>query len=362
MPLNDNVLDDIYSGDVSLLNDGDTSMKTMSQNINTIIKNSPNPTEDPLLNRIVAADANLNSLDNTFSSLCEKKNIQDDIISIESVSRNEAILVNEVFGNLIKPTLSLEEFTTFPSKTNYVYILRHMNRTISIEEEQFLNGHKVFLKETLSDVSSVLEKLLEDYIPKLIDQVNNLKYLNGNLYNILTSNKDLVIPYADGFKNITTIDLSELDPDLIKLNIHNRDSFKKTVILFKQLVSVKEINVFIEMMKTLNIDDLYKDNTGLQPYIINILDLVKLIQECDVEKLINNISKLIKSLITTIDTIKKDNSSSLTDFELIKIDFIDMKLDATVALSMASKNVNLIVNLSTLFQTIEDLFEYTKQF
>lgn len=362
MSLNDNVLDDIYSGDVTLLDDGDTSMKTMTQNINTIIKNSPSPVEDPLLNRIVTADANLTNLDNTFGSLCEKKNIQDDIVAIESISRNEAILVNEVFGNLIKPTLSLEEFTTFNSKTNYEFTLRHMQRTISIEEEQFLDGHKVFLRETLNDVCSVLEKIQEDYIPKIIEQGNNLKYLNGNLYNTLTSNKDLVLPYADGFKNITTISLFELEPDLIKLNIANRDSFKKTVILFRQLMSIKEINSFLDVLQLMSLEPLDKDNNGILERTTTILDLAKMVQEVDIEKIINELNKRIQRNILNIDQIKKNETNIIDNFELIKINFIDMKIDSSGVISESSKYVSLITNLSTLFQTIEDLFEYTKQF
>lgn len=362
MSLNDNVLDDIYSGDVSLLDDNETSMKTVGENIISIIKNSPNPSTDPLLNRVVGADINLVSLVDGFNDLCEKKDMQKDILSVENISRNDALLIHNVFGNLLSEKLSLEEFTTFNSKTNYSYILRYMNTTISKEEESFINNRKVFLNETLDDVKVVLEKIKEEYVIKILETVGDLKSNYGDIYNNLTSNKDLVIPYNDGFNNITTINLSELDPSLIKLAITNKGSFIKTISLFRQLIDVKEVNVFIGSMSTFSTDILYKENSGLQPLSINILDLAKLVQECDIEKLILDLDKTIQGLISSIDTIKKDHTHDLTDFELIKENHLDMKIVSTEVIIRAGRIVSLMTNLPTLFETVNDLFEYTKQF
>ena len=362
MSLNDNVLDDIYTGDTSLLDDNETSMKTVTGNINTIIKNSQNPSQDPLLNRVITADVNLTTLSDSYDTLCEKKGVQEDIVTLESISRNEAILINEVFGNLLNSSLSLEQFTPFNSKTNYSYALRYMDKTISTEQESFINTYKVFLSETLKDVSSVLEKLLEDYYPNLTDNVNNLKYLNSNIYNKITSNKDLVVPYNDGFSNITNISLLELDPDLIKLTLDNKDSFKKTIILFRQLITIKEINCFIDILTNGDIQILYKDNSGIQEKSLTILDLAKIIQESNTELIVNSLVKEIEKTISDIDKLKTTNIESTDDFETIKVKFIDNKILANELICKANRLTNLTINLFSLVDTITDLFDYTKQF
>lgn len=362
MELNDNVLDDIYSGDVSLLDDKETSMKTVAENINTIIKNSPNPVEDPLLNRVVTADANLTSLVDNYNSLCEKKGIQEEIVSTENICRNEAILVNEVFGNLITPSLSLEEFTTFGSKTNYQYTLRHMEKSISKEKSEFVNTYNMFLNDMLKDVGSVLEKLLEDYCPMLQDKITNLKYHNSTICDKFNSNKNLVIPYNDGFSNIINIDLFQLDPDLIKLNISNRDSFKKTIILFRQLLDVKEINSFIDILGTGDFGILDKDNSGLIERSITISDLAKLVSESNVESIATNLLKEIQNTINDINNIKKVDEESSNDFEAIKLNFIEIKQYSNEMINKANRLTSLTINLFNFIDTVSDLFDYTKQF
>lgn len=362
MELNDNVLDDVYSGDVNLLDDNETSMKTVTENINTIIKSSPNPVQDPLLNRVVTADANLTSLIDNYNSLCEKKGIQEEIVSTETICRNEAILVNEVFGNLITPNLSLEEFTTFSSKTNYQFTLRHMEKSISKEKGEFVNTYNMFLNDILKDVGSVLEKLLEDYCPVLQDKITNLKYHNSTICDKFNSNKNLVIPYNDGFNNIINIDLYELDPDLIKLNINNRDSFKKTVILFRQLLNIKEINSFIDILSNGDFSILDKESSGLAQRSITISDLAKLITESNIENITGNLLKEIQNTINDIEGIKKVNMEPSEEFESMKLKFIEIKQYSNEMINKANRLTNLTVNLFNFIDTVSDLFDYTKQF
>lgn len=362
MELNDNVLDNIYSGDVSLLDDKETSMKNISENINTIIKNSPNPTQDPLINRVVTADINLTNLVDNYNSLCEKKSIQEEIVSTENICRNEAILINEVFGNLITPSLSLEEFTTFGSKTNYQFTLRHMEKTISKEEGEFINNYNLFLNNILKDVNSALEKLIEDYHPVLQDKIGNLKYHNSSICDKFNTNKNLVIPYGDGFSNIVNIDLFQLDPDLIKLSINNRDSFKKTVILFRQLLDVKEINSFIDVLGTGDFGILDKDNSGLIERSITISDLAKLVSESNVENIAANLLKEIQNTINDINNIKKVGEEFSNDFEAIKLNFIEIKQYSNEMINKANRLTSLTINLFNFIDTVSDLFDYTKQF
>lgn len=362
MGLNDDVMEDIdTTTDPSFINDD--TMKTVSENINTIIKDSGDVTDNAMLNRIVSADIAIKTLDEEYTSICEKRAIEEEVISKESISRIDAELIQHIFSGLLTPTVTLEQFTTVNSKTNYAFAIRYMVSRISLEQENMNINYSLFLNKSLSDVSSVLEEIQNKYIVTLKDSLTYLKFTNNDLHGKLLNNKNLVVPYEDRFENISKISISNLNIDSIKLNIPDRNNLKKNILNIKTLLEDKDINSLIKCVdKKDDLNCIYKTIYGLELTNVDGLSLAQCIESSILDSHIDLLSNHITELLKRIEVLIQNNTKNIDDFEKISSDFEDMKLESIEIISKSSTITNLIIKLISLLNGLETLFEFYKRF
>lgn len=362
MDLNSDALDGIENTTHPDLIDDDT-LKTLSENINTVIKETDSPVDNKLLNQIVSADVALQTLDEDYTSICEKRSVEEDIISKESISRIDAELVNSVFRGLITPSISIEQFTTIDSKTNYAYTLRYMNKNISLEQEALNTNYSLFLNKTLKDICVVLSELQNNYITVLKDSLDSLKFSNSDISSKLKENKNLVIPYSDGFENVSKIDLSLLDIDKIKLDIGDRASIKKTILNIKTLLEDKDLNALIKcIVNSEDFNCIFKSTYGIELVQSNILSLAELIESSVIDKHIDSINATITDLLVSIERTIEEGSKNVDILEKIDDNFEYIKLESNKIITRSSTIVNLTLKLISFINSLETVFEFSKRF
>lgn len=362
MALNDDALDDVETTTHPNLIDDD-ALKTLTENINTVIKENDSPVDNTLLNQIVSADVALKTLDEDYTTICEKRVIEEETISKESISRIDAELIQNIFGGLITPTVAIEQFTTIDSKTNYAYTLRYMNKNISLEQEALNINYTLFLNKTLKDVSSVLEKIQNEYIVILKDSLNYLKFTNSDIFNKLKENKNLVIPYDEGFENIAKLNLSVLDIDKVRLVIENKEVIKKAISNIKTLLEDKDLNALIKCIS--NSDDLnciFKSTYGIEVLESNILTLAEIIEGSIIDKHIEAVNTTITDLLKNIEKIIEKGYKDTNNFENVNNNFEEVKSYSNEIISKSSVIVNLVLKLISFINSLETVFEFSKRF
>lgn len=362
MGLNDDVMDDIdITTDSNFINDD--TMKTVSENINTIIKDTDSTVDNTLLNRVVSADVAIKNLDDAYTSICEKKNVEENVISKESLSRIDAEIIQSVFKGLLTPTITLEQFTSVDSKTNYSYTLRYVANSISLEQDNMNINYSLFLNTSLNDICAVLNKLKESYIVILRDSLNYLKFTNNDIHNKLLNNKNLVVNYGGGFENVAKLNISDMNVKDIKPSINDLENIEKTIINIKTLLEDKDINSFIKCIY--NQEDLnciFEPVYGIEMVPSNGLSLADAIESSIIDKHIDSSDTQITELLKRIDILIQDNTKNIGDFEKISSDFENLKLESINIISRSMVVTNLVVKLVSLINSLETLFEFYKKF
>jgi len=315
MSLNDEVINDDNSLDI-VMPDTTTNKKEQIEII-AINKASLN-TETELSESDIAAISNMDVkfklITDGAEKIVEMKDVEAEILSTESMSKNTAKYIDSFFAGLISENnFSIEEFTNSPSKTNYATTCRYIKKRISLEKIDIISSFKLFREEPISDTIEVLIKCKDFYIPKLIEKILELNKEYSNL-NTIINEKDVIFIIDQNTVNILNTDLKEL-----KLN----DSFSysgNVDILNKAITNLN--NVFSDI----NFKELYLtmilNNSSLSDIKFNEIkhidknitmrDIIKF-TSIDIELLLTKIISEIELTINELNKIKDIDTESIID-------------------------------------------------
>lgn len=313
MSLNADVMDDIDGGAVI---DGDivkepSEIKPNTKPVTIVAKTEDVAQDITELSEaekqtLPAMDVSFNVVKDNVNKVIELQDVENDILAQESINRSNATLVNEVFPGLLGQSIRLEEFTHSPSKTNFLYVKKHMRNKISTEELSVINNFNDFLSKPLQDARAVLQKLSSDYIEAAVNRFTLLFYQFKELEAKLKVNKNTVVSCKGEFVNLVNVDLFNICYNDIELNVPNKCLYDEASANIKQLMSNRSFKSFIlgsvegkPAAVCLTADSMleYAEKS------ITILDLCKVFGSLSVTDNIQNLKAIVDENIVTIDEI-----------------------------------------------------------
>lgn len=278
-----------------------------------------------------AMDISFNVVKDGVNKVIELQDVENDILAQESINRTKAELVNEVFPGLLGQSIRLEEFTHSPSKTNFLYVKKHMKTKISLEKESTINNFNNFIAKPLHDAKLVMVKLTEDYIESAKDRFSDLFYQFKDLESKLNNNKNTVVQIKGEFVNLFNIDLFVISYKDIQVDVPTKALLDTATCNLKQLFDNRSFKAFVlgsidgksinscltkECMieysdKSLTVSDLCKlfSSSMLVDNICSLKDIVN----ANIE-VVNNISEeytkeiAIDNFVTVNDFLIKNNN------------------------------------------------------
>lgn len=197
------------------------------------------------LQKLPGMDVSFKLVQDGQTKLIELKDVESEIIAQEAINRAGAEYIQVAFEGFLKGPVRLAEFTQSPTQTHYGYALKHMAERIAQEEAGLVANFQLLIDQPTEDGKLLLQQLQVSYIPAVLSQLYSLRGQVLGLAERLRYNKDLVVPYQDGFTNLGKIDLKSLDAELIGDKSFDKPSLKATVSSIQMLLKCPYVNALV---------------------------------------------------------------------------------------------------------------------
>jgi len=120
------------------------------------------PFEDiPDVAQVIDTQKDFNNLLTSVESTTDMIDAGHQLASESSVCRYAAEFISDIFGKNILGRLSLESFTTMPTRTNYIYLKKQLDQRLANEQASTVLAASTFFSKTLMEVQRILHKLTE---------------------------------------------------------------------------------------------------------------------------------------------------------------------------------------------------------
>jgi hypothetical protein len=274
------------------------------------------------------------------------KQIEEQITGQETISREDANLIDDMFGDFFNNRLSAREFTAMRTKTNFPYASRFMRERIAQEETMLFNKFKVFFEEPLEDFKQFEHHYEHYYIPFIRDQILGIRAQYSDVLDHIFESKNVVIPWGaeqKAFINLLTLstqtelaDNKAIEPLLDQaLNNVRIVLSNATFVGYVQAVLSKGISAS-EWSQLISHDDYY-ENT------LTFGDVIKFYQSEFVSDSLDNMLLVIRATVLLFNNLAQTAGTIETDFE---------KLDDFI--------VRHVPELKSLNDRLQTLFEVAK--
>lgn len=144
------------------------------------------------------------------NKLMDLQDMAQEIAHAGAISKSDAQSVGTSFENF-SSVISLNEFTRIPSKTNFVFTVGFMDRSIKVAQEGLRSKFESFMNEPLNDVKCMLDRIEDEHLPALVKEYSCLSAMAVKLLPQIQQNKNLIVPSGESFVDMRTIALQELD-------------------------------------------------------------------------------------------------------------------------------------------------------
>lgn len=370
MSLNADVMDDIDDGSVI---DHDiikqpSAVKPNNEPVTIIAKTEDVAQDVTELSEadkqtLPAMDVSFNVVKDGVNKVIELQDVENDIVAQEAINRSNAELVNEVFPGLLGTHVCLEEFTHTPSKTNFLYVKKHMQVKIALEQENIINDFNNFIAKPLQDAKAVMLKLTEDYIEAAIDRFSDLFYQFKDLEAKLKTNKNIVVSCKGQFVNLLNTDLISIKYSEIDLDIPTKALLDTATANLKQLFESRPFKSFIlgslegkPVASCLTRDSMvqYGDSS------ISILDLCKIFSNSVVADNINSLKDIVNADIDVVNNISDQyaKESAIDNFVTVN-DFIINNNDKVQNMIKSVQDIcKLVLGINNLTLNAKPLLDF----
>lgn len=228
MSLNSDVMDDLGGNDgvdpegviqtPAIMNQVDETVTIVAQDI--AVNQVENLTPDAMA-KLPTMDVAFQVVSDGVTKVIDLKDVESEILAHESICQSQAENIHAVFENFVGVQVRLSEFTKSPTKTNLAYTKKFMKTRIAKEEASVVAKFQVLIDQPLEDGKNIISNLVANYLPTIYGDLFQLKTQALGLNEALKVNKNLVVPYDQGFTNVATIAFTELD--FTKLNMAGID-------------------------------------------------------------------------------------------------------------------------------------------
>jgi hypothetical protein len=370
MSLNADVMDDIDDGSVI---DHDiikqpSAVKPNNEPVTIIAKTEDVAQDVTELSEadkqtLPAMDVSFNVVKDGVNKVIELQDVENDIVAQEAINRSNAELVNEVFPGLLGSHVCLEEFTHTPSKTNFLYVKKHMQIKIALEQENIINDFNNFIAKPLQDAKAVMLKLTEDYIEAAVDRFSSLFYQFKDLESKLKANKNIVVSCKGQFVNLLNTDLFSIKYSEIDLDIPTKALLDTATANLKQLFESRPFKSFIlgslegkPITSCLTRDSMvqYGDSS------ISVLDLCKIFSSSVVADNINSLKDIVNADIDVVNNISDQyaKESAIDNFVTVN-DFIINNNDKVQNMIKSVQDIcKLVLGINNLTLNTKPLLDF----
>lgn len=259
--------------------------------------------------------ASLESIANSFKIICDESNnftlalsLQDKLKTNESINRQDASKINQVFGNFFNDSISLEHFTECASLTNYNESLRFINRSLSLESDNIRTNMDTFVTEPINKLKNMLFDISDKYLPHLNHLLDEVMFTGKNIMQPNYVFKNSYIMYDGKITDILTLNISEFDASKVSNDkdevIFDNKAMNISIANIKRLLEFNIFKVFI--FTVLNDNDvsqvLSKNNYALySTQSLTIDNFIKFLKKFNNVDIIDNIKSEVASLSNSLD-------------------------------------------------------------
>lgn len=179
------------------------------------------------LEKLPGMDVSLKIVEDGQVKVTTLKDVESGIIGQESINRATVEHLATAFESLLDGPVTISEFTTAPSRTNFDFIKRQMSKGIAKEEQALIGNFELLLGQPTEHAKALYQQVLVSYIPALESQLYGLRSLGHDKAECILNTKNSVFPFGEAeFVDLATVDVSTLDVSKV-----NSDSLKGQGIL-----------------------------------------------------------------------------------------------------------------------------------
>jgi hypothetical protein len=152
--------------------------------------------------------ANVIMVEEDKAKIANLKDLEATITTRGSVSRDDAIAVEDIFGGFVSGFHSLNCFSRAPSRVNYDQTSAYMVRRIAAEEEAGCDHITSMVKTAVEYAKSLSAKADDKLVGALVEQVDSLKnFIQDHPLSVSHG----VFPMNGSFLNVLTAPIKELN-------------------------------------------------------------------------------------------------------------------------------------------------------
>lgn len=295
------------------------------------------------------------------TTVVDLKQIEDQITGQGNISREDASLINDIFGNFFSSRLSEKEFTSIRTKTNLQASLAFMRKRIAQEELELFNKFKVFFEEPLEDFKQFQHHYETYYIPFIKDQILTIQSEYRDTFNKVFESNNVIIPWGnDGktFVNLLTFPTkneladNKVNEPILNEALVNIHAIFTNATFVGYLQSVISNGISIQEWSQLISHDDYYDNNLL------LGDILKFYNSRFVLESLDNMLLVIQATVTSFSKLANDANEVESNFEELD-KYLVSKVPELKALNDHLQTLfEVAKNLSLLTLSVKPFLEY----
>lgn len=316
MSLNDGVLDDLDNPDTQQVADG--SSVVIQADVNDSwdeVQDTPTASSD-LISKLPNMDVSFKLVSDGATKVVELEDVASEITGKGNISQSDAENVAVTFEGFLNH-VRLAEFTRCPSKTNYVYSTKFMERSIKIAKEDFQSKFQVFLENPVHDAMEVAEKLVEDYIPSLEVEWCDLQSFALSVKESIVSNKNLVVMVKGVLTDLRKVSLQDLLFAEAQFNSDDMATSKKALENFQALWKEYGVlrSIVTGVQKNLPIEQIFSSEHMMLSMTanLNICELAEVLSSTYTLDIISSMRSKLIEVGEKAEQVKDDGKSVMDD-------------------------------------------------
>lgn len=285
------------------------------------------------------------------TTVTDLKQIEKQITGQDNISREDAIMIDDLFGNFFGPRLSVEEFTFSRTRTNLPYTLAFMKQRIAKEEANLFNKFKVFFEEPLEDFKTFQHHYETYYVPFIKEQILDIQYTYKETFDKVFESNNVVIPWGpDGKQFLNLLKLPTTD-ELVDNTANEpvlNEALNNIHVIFTNATftgyvqSVLSNGVSVsEWAQLISHDDYYENN-------LTCGDVLKFFNSNFVLESLDSMLLVLQATVTRFTKLAEEASAIESDFEKLdqylvaKVPDLKSLNDHMQTLFEVSKNLSLL--------------------
>lgn len=164
----------------------------------------------------------------------DMKDLMEEVSTAGKISRSDADTVNTAFEGFYNAVSPLE-FTRIPTGTNLKFSLSYMSKTLKAAMESIHGDFNAFFQQPLNDVEAIADRIEQQHLPAIEKALTCAIAQRNELTEKIATNKNLIIPYKDGFVDLRQLALQDIEIDKYTIDHFDARRFATALKNFQEL-------------------------------------------------------------------------------------------------------------------------------